>query len=145
MKFKMLSLMLLLGVALSALQSEYTIVPGNISNTLKTNVIKTKRDPGLCNCDLTSNSCNPYCCCDWDCRDQADEWRDKGWCRDELPQLALPLEPCVDVSDIREYNRDDGEFSYAGPITRLFCVAIDSYPPANTFYVALEEVPDQEV
>ena len=47
----------------------YFITESNISDTALTNVMRTKRDPGLCDCDLTSNHCDSYCCCDWDCRD----------------------------------------------------------------------------
>lgn len=50
----------------------------------------------------------------------------------------MPLLPCVDVEDIRQYNIDFGDYSYAGPVTRLTCVIIDTYPPTNDFYVDVD-------
>lgn len=128
-------------------QQQYQIDTANVSDTLVTNQILAKRDPGLCDCDLTSNSCDAYCCCDWDCRDYADNWRSQSWCLDEKSPIAAPLLPCLSVSEIRQYNREQGEFSYAGPISQLFCVAYDHYPPANDFYVDIDSdsVDQQEI
>ena len=116
----------------------FTIDAANISDTEETNVIRAKKDPGLCDCDLTALSCDAFCCCDWDCRDHDDEMSDAGLCLDEDQSAALPLQPCVDVEDIRQYNIDYGDYSYAGPITRLTCVIIDTYPPTNEFYLDVE-------
>ncbi len=98
----------------------------------------------MCSCDLTSNSCDAYCCCDWDCTDKTVGWLEKGWCKDVQDPVSQPLEPCLDVSDIRKYNIEQGEFSYAGPITQLLCVLVNQLPPANTFYIDITEVNDVE-
>jgi len=62
----------------------------------------TKRDPGTCNCDLTSNTCDIGCCCDWDCRAIAETWRNEGSCLlGEQIKNALPLEPCLSGVETR--------------------------------------------
>lgn len=37
-----------------------------------------------------------------------------------------------------------GEYSYAGPLTRLFCIYFNNYPPTNTFYDSKSSVSNDE-
>jgi len=46
----------------------------------------------------------------------------------------LPLNDCLSSSNIRTYNQKRGESSYAGPLTKLFCIYYNNHPPSNKFY-----------
>ena len=56
----------------------------------------------------------------------------------------MPFNDCLDDSDLKSYNTELGEFSYAGPITRLLCVYHNNYPPTNIFYDTKTSVTNDE-
>lgn len=142
---KVLIIAVLATLCLSYFSKPYPINTQNISLTSITNQMLTKRDPGTCSCDLTSNTCDSGCCCDWDCRDIAGSMQTSGQCVNTQQNYSLPLHPCVSNSNIRSYNIESGEYSYSGPMTRIFCVVHDFYPQANTFYTEKATVQDQEI
>ncbi|CAI2362570.1 unnamed protein product [Moneuplotes crassus] len=138
-------LVALSGLASANFYNDYTIDGNNISATLSTNVLPQKEDPGTCECDLTSNSCDAYCCCDYDCSSLRSQWKKNNLCRDEAEEVALPLNDCVSDSNIKNYNRERGEYSYAGPLTRLFCIFFNNHPPSNKFFKTKTSVTNDEV
>ena len=141
----MLTLWILFWVANCEFAKLYTYVSNNVSTTETTNILPTKEDPGKCECDLTSNSCDAYWCWDYDWGSVRSTWDSQGFCRDEAEDVALPFNDWLDSGDVKRYNVDLGEYSYAGPVTRLLWIFYNNYPPTNVFYDTKTSVSNDEV
>ena len=124
--WKLLSLLLIFGfLPLSLADTSTTAIPTDISKY---------EDPGTCEWDLTSKSCDAYCCWDSDWASRKSTWESDDLCRNKAEDVALPFNDWVSSSKIKSYNREKGEYSYAGPLTRLFCIVFNNHPPSDTFY-----------
>ena len=52
----------------NALKKKVPIDPALVADTLTATVSDAELNAfGQCRCDITLNSCDPYCCCDTDC------------------------------------------------------------------------------
>jgi hypothetical protein len=59
---------MLLSLAAAFPNKFYNVVPGKIdTDSVSTDVTVKNTALGSCNCDITANSCDTYCCCDPDC------------------------------------------------------------------------------
>ncbi|KXS17982.1 hypothetical protein M427DRAFT_133121 [Gonapodya prolifera JEL478] len=96
------------------------------------------RDYSPCPCDLTSNFCDPQCCCDPDCTSSLQAAVFRGDCQSAIisassnPSATVPL--CSNFLAIVNANRMGLEAGVARAADGALCVAIDNNPTVGFFY-----------
>lgn len=83
-----------------------------------------------CECDLTANACDPFCCCDSACSDFERETLFE--CADEASISARPgVVTCADAAavisaNLPETSKAAWEADEGDPLSRVLCVAADN-------------------
>ena len=92
----------------------------------------------VCSCDMTTESCDPFCCCDTSCpASVTDEWKSNNRCADINYQTITGkvFSPCLSRADEFKFNKQNGLNNYIDPLSKLLCVTIDNSPDFATCYV----------
>ena len=107
----------------------------------------TNYEPCLCN--LTSLSCDAYCCCDVDCKfDTRAKWADDKKCAnyDYASQAnGLSLSDCITKKELYEYNQKRGLTNYIDPFAQLFCVRFNYSPKMDYYWSDKLEIEASEI
>jgi len=102
-----------------------------------------------CSCDLTANSCDPFCCCDTECAVTArTQWTASSQCVDVTYQSEVthryPLSGCLNKTAQFDYNSQKGLEAYFDPFSALMCVQINNAPDIADFYIANNTITSNE-
>ena len=92
----------------------------------------------VCSCDMTTESCDPFCCCDTTCPETiTNEWKANNRCSDIDYQThkGAIFSPCMSRADQFNFNQKNGLNKYIDPLAQLLCVTFDNSPDMATFYV----------
>lgn len=92
-------------------------------------------DPGDCICDLTSNSCDEFCCCDPDCKSTF-SWSD---CAAESFS-SFSQEYCADTTEIFRINKRRGMDTVSSSSSSEKCVKIDNSAKIEGFHSLVSSV-----
>ena len=107
----------------------------------------TNYDPCLCN--LTSNSCDAFCCCDHECEfDTRAIWAEEERCTEVnygSSANGLSLSDCITRKEVYEYNRKKGLTNYIDPFAQLFCVRFNYSPHMAYFWKEKTELSAQDI
>ena len=91
----------------------------------------------VCKCDMTTDSCDPFCCCDSSCPEAiTNEWKANNRCADINYQTnsGKVFSPCMSREDQFNFNKENGLNKYVDPLAKLLCVTIDNSPLMGTYY-----------
>ena len=91
----------------------YNVIPQLIDQVAVTTDVKVQNTAlGSCICDITSNSCDAYCCCDPDCnKDILTMWNNNydNYCaKNFIGSTFRPLQKCIDKKHIYNYHKRMG-------------------------------------
>ena len=92
----------------------------------------------VCSCDMTTDSCDPFCCCDTNCPEViTNEWKSNSRCSDIQYQTHNGgiFSPCLSSAAQYTFNKQNGLNKYIDPLTKLLCVTFDNSPNMADFYV----------
>ena len=92
-------------------------------------------DPGDCVCDLTSDSCDEYCCCDPDCKSSF-SWTD---CAAESFS-SYSQKYCADTTEIFRINKRRGMDTVSSSSSSEKCVKIDNSAKIEGFHSLVSSV-----
>lgn len=96
-----------------------------LSSALESNDISEHMDTIECICDLTQYSCDPYCCCDDDCKASViQSWKDLGFCEAEK-FTAYNLVFCQKKGN---FFKENSEKDTLDPLFKLLCVQYNNAP-----------------
>jgi len=114
----------------------YNVVAGQINTeSVSTDVNVKGTALGSCNCDITANSCDAYCCCDPDCDAGILKlWNsnyDRYCAKNTIGQEFKPLERCIEKQYVFRYNKRMG-MSVSETEDKL-CVELDSRSVLSTY------------
>eukprot|EP00347_Sterkiella_histriomuscorum_P004630 403359727 len=102
-----------------------------------------------CSCDLSANSCDANCCCDYDCSFAIRaQWVQESTCLNVNYNRAngLPLSDCVKKQrEVYEFNQKHGLQTYMDTFTKLFCVYLNNAPIMDYYYNQKNEISNEEV
>ena len=126
-----------------------TLVLLPLAHSTPTNVFNTSTDAAPCICDLTSSSCDAFCCCDSDCSEtQIDLWdRSDSELNTCKPQKLTHWErkACVKHEEIYMDSAIEGMTVIHDTINQLFCIEEDNSFEDDYFYTDIEDVPSDSV
>ena len=91
----------------------YQVIPGQIDlEGVSTDVTVKDTALGACICDITSNSCDAYCCCDTDCNPKVLEFWNQNYntycAKNFIASTYRPQELCVSNKHLYSYNKRMG-------------------------------------
>ena len=125
------------------------IEPEYLSDTTRTVTYEENTNYDPCLCNLTSLTCDAYCCCDIDCNlDTRANWADNKKCKEisyESSANGLSLSDCITRKEVYEYNRKRGLTNYIDPFAQLFCVRFNHSPAMNYFWTDKTDLSAQEI
>ena len=91
----------------------------NKSDSVKTVTYEENTNYDPCLCNLTSGTCDAFCCCDYDCQfDTRVNWAENKKCTEvnyESSANGLSLSDCITRKEVYEYNRKKGLTNYIDP------------------------------
>lgn len=92
----------------------------------------------VCSCDLTTDSCDAFCCCDSSCPEEiTSEWTRNNRCAniDYAKNFSGGVfTPCMSREEKFNFNKQNGLNNYNDPLASLLCVQIDTSPDMGTYY-----------
>ena len=102
-----------------------------------------------CPCDLTSDACDAFCCCDEKCSEATrQQWGASEQCTNVKYQKdvneAYALMDCISAEEQYKFNSEKGLLTYWEPFVSNFCVMINNAPNIGKYYAASKSLPNQE-
>ena len=96
-----------------------------LCSALESNDISEHMDTIECICDLTQYSCDPYCCCDDDCKASViQSWKDSSSCASKK-FTSYNLAFCQKKGD---FFKENSEKDTLDPLFKLLCVQYNNAP-----------------
>lgn len=96
----------------------------------------------VCSCDMSTDSCDPFCCCDSSCSEAViNEWTANNRCANINYEKSPGkiFSPCMNRQDQYNFNKQNGLHKYVDPLSRLLCVTLDNSPEMGNYYQQLTE------
>ena len=130
-KFKNIAKILLIGMVQAAIPEEQVFYEADKGLKLPSDVktisvpLKESETFGNCTCDLTTNACDTYCCCDSQCsKSIINSWTLEGKCQNIQNNNTQKLDKCAsDVTKKRLSDVQDGFKMFGKVSSLLMCSA----------------------
>lgn len=116
----------------SLIKNEYSVTNDDLENS-------------LCECNLSSNSCDYNCCCDLDCPvSLLKKWiiEENNNCIDKINYKKQAFTACFDINLIVYFNLKRGMRDYK--LGEFFCSSFDNSSLKNKYYSKLRELTEDE-